>query len=158
MHGHPRQPGQPLAEINVIPLVDISLVLLIIFMVTAAFVKEAGLNMQLPRSHIAEAEPEEERDINIALDRNADLYVDGRRTSFHKLSLYLERRAKKNPDTRVIVKADRAIAYDNIVRVLDVVKLSGLHRVALATEPLSEGPSPSLPPMRYEGAIKGGEH
>ncbi|NCO35811.1 MAG: biopolymer transporter ExbD [Armatimonadetes bacterium] len=143
---------------NVVPLVDIALVLLIIFMVTAAFVKEAGLNMQLPKSETAETEPEDERDINIALDKNADLYVDGRQTSFKKLTAFLERRAEKNLNTRVIVKADRAIAYDNIVRVLDVVKLSGLHRVALATEPFSEGPPASAVPMRYDGATKAGGH
>jgi biopolymer transport protein ExbD len=135
MHGKSHQPNEPLAEINVIPLVDIALVLLIIFMVTTAFVKEAGLSMQLPKAQTTEAEPEKNQDINIALDNKAVVYLDGKQTTIDKLAAFLQERAKQDAEARVIVKADRGIAYDNIVKVLDAVKLSGLHRVALATEP-----------------------
>jgi biopolymer transport protein ExbD len=135
MHGKYHQPGEPLSEMNVIPLVDIALVLLIIFMVTTAFVKEAGLNMHLPKAQTHEAEPEKAQDINIALDKKADVYLDGKKTTMETLTALLQERGKKSADTRVIVKADRGIAYDHIVKVLDAVKVSGLHRVALATEP-----------------------
>lgn len=135
MHGHQRQPGQPMAEINVIPLVDISLVLLIIFMVTTAFVKEAGLNMQLPKAQATEAEPEKSQDINIAIDKKSKTYLDGKPTTMAHLVKVLQNRARKKDSTRVIIKADRAIAYDRFVNVLDAVKVAGLYRIAIATEP-----------------------
>lgn len=135
MHGHQRQPGQPMAEINVIPLVDISLVLLIIFMVTTAFVKEAGLNMQLPKAQATEAEPEKSQDINIAIDKKSKTYINGKPTTMAHLVKVLENRARKKDSTRVIIKADRAIAYDRFVNVLDAVKVAGLYRIAIATEP-----------------------
>jgi len=126
-----------LAEINVIPLVDIALVLLIIFMVTTVFVRRVGLNMQLPQTQVVEAEPERAQDINIALDNKAQVYLDGKEITSEALYAALKERAQKDTETRVIVKADRRIAYDHIVKVLDAVKMSGLHRVALATEPKS---------------------
>ncbi|MCS6862317.1 MAG: biopolymer transporter ExbD [Abditibacteriales bacterium] len=141
MHGRSHQPGEPLAEINVIPLVDIALVLLIIFMVTTVFVRRVGLNMQLPQTQVVEAEPEMAQDINIMLDNKAQVYLDGKEITIEALHAALKERAQQNTETRVIVKADRSIAYDHIVQVLDAVKMSGLHRVALATEPKSRVPS-----------------
>ncbi len=154
MHGKHQQSGQPMAEINVIPLVDISLVLLIIFMVTTAFVKEAGLNMQLPQAQTHEADPEKSQDINIALDKKAKVYLNGKPTTMGKLSAILQKRAKKDDSARVIVKADRGIAYDHIVKVLDAVKVAGLYRVALATEPKMA--APSLKEVEVKHAIPSG--
>ncbi|MDH7570040.1 MAG: biopolymer transporter ExbD [Armatimonadota bacterium] len=140
MHA-PKQPvGQPMAEINIIPLVDISLVLLIIFMVTTAFVKEAGLNMKLPKAVTTEAAPEKQQDISIAVTRDQKLYLDGRPTTFPHLREALRQRAAKSTQERVIVKGDQSVVYGNVIRVIDEVKRAGFSHIALATEPDLEAP------------------
>lgn len=123
-----------MAEINIIPLVDISLVLLIIFMVTTAFVKEAGLNMKLPKAATTEAAPEKQQDISIAVSRDQKLYLDGRETTPAALRDALQTRASKSHESRVIIKGDRGIAYGKIVKVLGDVKQAGFTHIALATE------------------------
>lgn len=130
--------GRMMAEINVIPLVDISLVLLIIFMVTTAFVKEAGLNMKLPKAVTTEAAPERQRDISIAITRDQKLYLDGRLVTPSGLRAALRQRAAKSTEDRVIVKGDEAVAYGRVAHVLDEVKLAGFRHIALATEPIPE--------------------
>ncbi|MBI3947224.1 MAG: biopolymer transporter ExbD [Armatimonadetes bacterium] len=137
MHA-PKSDGKMMAEINIIPLVDISLVLLIIFMVTTAFVKEAGLNMKLPKAVTTEAAPEKQRDISIAVTRDQKLYLDGRLTTPQALRQTLRQRAAKSTEDRVIIKGDQAAAYGSVAKVLDEVKLAGFGHIALATEPVQE--------------------
>lgn len=132
--------GKVMAEINIIPLVDISLVLLIIFMVTTAFVKEAGLNMKLPKAATTEAAPEKPRDISIALTPDGKLYLDARPVTVPALRAALRARAAKTTGDRVIVKGDRGVAYGRVVKVIDEVKLAGFNHIALATVPESEAP------------------
>ncbi|NLC55344.1 MAG: biopolymer transporter ExbD [Armatimonadetes bacterium] len=124
-----------MAEINIIPLVDISLVLLIIFMVTTAFVKEAGLNMKLPKAATTEAAPEKQRDISIALTPDGKLYVDAKEMSVAKMREVLRARAAKSTDDRVIVKGDQGVRYGRVVQVIDEAKQAGFSHIALATVP-----------------------
>lgn len=131
----PKSDGKMMAEINIIPLVDISLVLLIIFMVTTAFVKEAGLNMKLPKAQTTEAAPEKQRDLSIAIDKAQKLYLDGKEITMPKLRETLQARAAKSTADRVIIKADQGVPYGNVVGVLDEVKLAGFASIALATTP-----------------------
>ena len=85
-----------MAEINIIPLVDVVLVLLIIFMATTAFVKESGLNMKLPAAKTSEAAPETSKDINVVLTRDHKLYLDGRPSDEKSLQATFVARAQKN--------------------------------------------------------------
>lgn len=128
-----------MAEINIIPLVDVTLVLLIIFMATTAFVKEAGLNMKLPAARTREITPDNERDINVALTRDRKIFLDGRPSSESAVRSAMVARARRNPETRVIIKGDESIEYARVVRVMDMAKGVGLPRVALGTR-LPDGP------------------
>ncbi len=128
-----------MAEINIIPLVDVTLVLLIIFMATTAFVKEAGLNMKLPAARTREITPDNERDINVALTRDRKIFLDGRPSSEGAVRSVMAARARRNPETRVIIKGDESIEYARVVRVMDMAKGAGLPRVALGTR-LPDGP------------------
>ena len=130
----PKNDGKMMAEINIIPLVDISLVLLIIFMVTTAFVKEAGLNMKLPKASATDASPEKPRDISIAITRDDKLFLDGRESTPGALREALRARAAKSIEDRVIVKGDEGVPYGKVVQIVSEVKLAGFSRVALATE------------------------
>ena len=132
--GRRRHSAPPMAEINIIPLVDVVLVLLIIFMATTAFVKEAGLNMQLPAAKTTEAQPETTKDINVALTRDNKIYLDGQPSTEDTIQATMIARAKKNPETRVVVKGDERVEYRRIMRVIDMAKQAGLPKVALATQ------------------------
>jgi biopolymer transport protein ExbD len=132
--GRRRHSAPPMAEINIIPLVDVVLVLLIIFMATTAFVKEAGLNMKLPSAKTTEAQPETTKDINVALTRDNKIYLDGQPSNDEIIQATMIARAKKNPETRVIVKGDEHVEYRRIMKVIDMAKQAGLPKVALATQ------------------------
>jgi biopolymer transport protein ExbD len=125
--------GRMMAEINIIPLVDVSLVLLIIFMVTTAFVKESGLRMELPKASTTEAAPERAKDISIAITRAGDIYVDGKPCAEPDLAGKLESMAGAGGTRRIIIKADRGTEYGRVIRVIDVAKVTGYGKFALAT-------------------------
>lgn len=126
--------GAPMAEINIIPLVDVVLVLLIIFMATTAFIKESGLNMKLPQAKTSEVVPQENQDINVSLTRDGKVFVDAKVTNEAALQGLMVRRAKANPETRVVIKGDENIEYKRVVRVMDMAKQAGLPKVALGTK------------------------
>jgi biopolymer transport protein ExbD len=123
-----------MAEINIVPLVDVVLVLLIIFMATTAFVKESGLNMKLPAAKTSEVVPQENRDINVALTRDGGIFLDGKATTEPALEVLMRQRAAQNPETRVVIKGDENIEYKRVVRVMDMAKQTGLPKVALGTQ------------------------
>jgi biopolymer transport protein ExbD len=136
-----------MAEINIIPLVDVVLVLLIIFMATTAFVKEAGINMKLPAAQTSDASSEISTDINVALTRDNGIYLDGRPSTEPAVQAAMIQRAAKNPETRVIVKGDEKIEYRRVMRVIDMARQAGLPKVALATE------QPETPPNKPTAAV-----
>ena len=138
--GRKRRSAAPMAEINIIPLVDITLVLLIIFMATTAFVNDAGLNMKLPSAKTAEAPAATSQDMNIALTRDNGVYLDGKLISLPALKGQMALRGQRNPETRVILKGDENIAYKRIVEVMDAAKQANLAKVVLGTDPQGRTP------------------
>ena len=122
-----------MAEINIIPLVDVTLVLLIIFMATTAFVKEAGLNMKLPPATTQDTVLNNNRDLTIALTRSGGIYLDGKAISEEQVQSALLARAQKESETRVVIKGDETIEFARVVRVMDMARQAGLPRVALGT-------------------------
>jgi len=118
--------------INVTPLVDIMLVLLIIFMVTAHFVSDSGIKINLPNAATAEASSMPA--LTISLDKEGQIHLMENRVDLNGLKSNLTREAKINPGVRVTLAADRKLSYDKIVTVLDIIKQAGVTRVALAAE------------------------
>ncbi len=125
--------GAPMAEINIIPLVDVMLVLLIIFMVTTAFVKDSGLNLKLPPAKTTEAGAQKSGDLLIALGQNDQITLDGQNATEAQIEAAMRLRVRKNPQTHVVIKGDGRIAYARIVRIMDLARQSGLKSVALGT-------------------------
>src|SRR5687767_5433516 len=99
-----KRAAAPMAEINIIPLVDVVLVLLIIFKATTAFIKESGLNMKLPAAKTTEVTPEDTKDITIALTRDDKIYMDGNPVTEEAVQAAMVERAAKNSEARVIIK------------------------------------------------------
>lgn len=118
--------------INVTPLVDIMLVLLIVFMVTAHFVADSGLKINLPKA--ASADGAATPSLTVSLNQNGEIFLLERKVDSNGLKANLEREAKLNPGVRVMLAADQTLPYRDIVAMLDLVKQAGVTRVALASE------------------------
>jgi len=128
----------PMAEINIIPLVDVILVLLIIFMATTAFVRESGLKMQLPAAQTGTALAQDTRDLSVVLTRDNLLLLDGKPSDEKTLIAQLQARVKTNPQTSVVIKGDEGIALSRVVRVMDLARQAGLQSVDLGTRQPSD--------------------
>lgn len=119
--------------INVTPLVDIMLVLLIVFMVTAHFVQDSGLKINLPKAETIEAVTATAA-LTVTMDDKGALRLMDSDVDLNGLKANLEREAKLNPGVRVTLAADQDLPYRYIVGVLDLIKQAGVTRVALAAE------------------------
>lgn len=139
MHGHIASEDQPMADMNLIPLIDIALTLLIIMMVTTVFVKHPGVSLKLPETATREGAPETKKDMTIVVSAAGDLYVDAVKQTPEALQAGLRAAAAKNKESRVLVKGDRDVTYSRIMDVMDMVRQAGLTRVVLPTDPKTPG-------------------
>ena len=124
----------PMAEINVTPLVDVMLVLLIIFMVTAPLLV-AGVPVDLPESR-AGALDQQAKPVQIALDRNGGLYIDDVAVTDAALSRRLAQIAAEPAPPegrRIYLRADKGLDYGRVMRVMGELNRAGLNRVALVS-------------------------
>ncbi len=118
--------------INVTPMVDITLVLLIIFMVTATFVSEQGLQVVLPKVATQENAPTPA--ITVTLGANGELKVMKKDVDLDGLRKQMEIEARVNPAVKVLVKAHKDLPYERLAEALDAIKLAGVQKVALAMD------------------------
>jgi biopolymer transport protein ExbD len=126
----------PLAEINITPFTDVVLVLLIIFMVSASFMgvnAKGAMNVNLPSAKTTEA-AQPGKDIEIVVKKSNAVSINGNPVAVADLPGALNRLRKQAKIDQVIIKADKAVVYDRIVKVMDAVKLAGLEKISLATE------------------------
>jgi biopolymer transport protein TolR len=121
-----------ITSINVTPLVDVVLVLLIIFMVTANFIVRETMEVDLPRA--ANAGETVQGLVAVVLDRQGHLYLDGAEVSEAQLRTAVAASVKRDPETRAIVSADQALPYGEVMHLIDVVKGEGVSRFALNIE------------------------
>lgn len=129
-----------LSEINVTPLVDVVLVLLIIFMVTAPIL-QTGIEVQLPRTQtVANVDPEQRAVITISRDEL--LFYRSRPVNFHALGDLL-RSDVGDSNRPIFVQADKDARWETIVAVVDQIRVSGYERISLVTRPLqADGTKP----------------
>ncbi len=125
--------GSMMSEINVTPFVDVMLVLLIIFMVTAPMMT-TGVELDLPR---AEAAPLTGSDDQLILSITAaeEYYIGDRVFSFDDMLAKLTVIAKENPEQPVFVRADGTLPYERVLQLLAVAKNAGITKVGLVTQP-----------------------
>lgn len=124
------------AEINITPLTDIFLVLLIIFMVTSSVMADAGarsgLRVNLPKGATKEVNIGQ-KDLTIAIAENGKMVVRGQLVEASELTRILTAAYNENPDTQVIIQADEATHHGRVVSVMELAKSIGLRRLAIAT-------------------------
>jgi biopolymer transport protein TolR len=121
-----------LSEINVVPLVDVVLVLLIIFMVTAPLLYR-GIDVNLPKSAINTIQPEER--VVLTVSGQQKIFLDQQEMSLGRLERELSDRAKANPEIAVYLRADEQVPYGMIVHIMDTVKRVGIDRLGMVTTP-----------------------
>ncbi|MDO7843955.1 protein TolR [Sphingomonas immobilis] len=124
----------PMAEINVTPLVDVMLVLLIIFMVTAPLLT-AGVPVDLPDSR-AKPLDQDQQPVQISIERDGKMYVDKDEVSEETLPDVLEQLAKKTDQGKppqIFLRADKGLDYGRVMSVMGELNRAGLNRVALVT-------------------------
>jgi biopolymer transport protein ExbD len=121
-----------MSEINVTPLVDVMLVLLIISMVAAPML-ERGINLQLPETETA-SEIQESR-VVVSLDREARIRINDRPVHVDLFEQRMQRLAEANPDETVFLRADHLLSYGEVLLVMDKIRKAGLVNVALVTVP-----------------------
>jgi biopolymer transport protein ExbD len=125
------------AEINITPLTDIFLVLLIIFMVTSSVMAadagaRAGVKVNLPRGATKEISTTA-HDITVAITTEGKMVVDGKEVSADTLRQIFEGARGKDAETQVVVQADEATHHGRVVAVMELAKAAGLRRLAIAT-------------------------
>ncbi len=130
---HRRVP-RVMSEINVTPLVDVMLVLLIIFMVTAPMLTQ-GVDVNLPQANAKALHAEEER-LVVTVDANSRIFVGKQGVEFNRLSPLLKEVVSRRIDRQVYFRADRTVPYGFVVKVIAEVRNSGIEKLGMVTEPL----------------------
>ena len=130
-----RRAYRPLAEINVTPFVDVMLILLIVFMVTAPMLT-AGVELDLPDSEAAPINQEDSKLVEISVNAQGQLFVGETEVTEDKLLDVLATTLEGNdPSQRIYVRGDRTISYGRIMEIITLVSNAGYTSVALLTEP-----------------------
>lgn len=121
-----------LAEINVVPLVDIILVVLIIFMVTAPMIMKPSINVNLPKAATGEATTPSK--LNITISGDGQILLDGKSADEAAVQAFAANEAQKNPEVQAIITADRDVPHGRVVSVLDIVKAAGVKKFAISID------------------------
>jgi biopolymer transport protein TolR len=131
-----RAPGKIRAEINVTPLVDVVLVLLIIFMVVTPIIA-SGVPIELPRTVHHDRKPDDGKDIIISVTKEKHVYVFGRSIADPKdITRLVEEERRKHPEKTAFIKGDHQTTYGAVREVMEAVHKAGLGDVMLGTEEL----------------------
>lgn len=120
------------SDINITPMVDVMLVLLIIFMVTAPMLT-TGVPIDLPDSN-AKALPGSDEPLSISIDAKGKVYLQEDEVPLNKLAAKLEAISGENKDIRIFVRADKRVDYGQVMRTMGEVSQAGFSKVALVTE------------------------
>ncbi len=126
------QRGQFASQINVTPLVDVMLVLLVIFMVTAPMIQQ-GVEVSVPRVK-ASALPGKEEQFVVSITRNQEIYLNDTRLGLDQLTEKLQAIAVARPDREVFVRADEEVPYGRVIKTMAAIKAAGIENVGMVTE------------------------
>jgi biopolymer transport protein TolR len=129
-----RTPGpQPMSEINVTPLVDVMLVLVVIFIITAPLLA-SSIKLDLPKTNAAQVS-EAPKFVTVVIDKSSTVFLNDQKTELAALADSLTKSATANPDTEVQLRADEAVPYGRVVEVMGVAQKAGLSRIGFVAEP-----------------------
>jgi biopolymer transport protein ExbD len=120
------------SEINITPMLDVVFIMLIFFIVTASFVKEAGIDVNRPDAETAVRQ--ERANILIAISENNEIWIDQRQVDPRALRANIERLRAENPEGSVVIQADKKSVTETLVTVMDSARQAGVYNVAIAAQ------------------------
>ena len=120
------------ASIDMTPMLDIVFIMLIFFIVTTSFVKEAGIEINRPKG--ANAATVKSANIFIAVRKNGEVWMDKRQVDIERVSANIERMLAEQPTDTVVIQADKEAVHGTVVKVMDQVKAAGIDKISIAAE------------------------
>ncbi|VAX11443.1 Biopolymer transport protein ExbD/TolR [hydrothermal vent metagenome] len=120
------------SEINLTPMLDVVFIMLIFFVVTTSFVKEAGVEVNRPNA--STSQQQESASILIAIRPNGEIWIDGRAVDVRAVRANVERLQAEFPESDVVIQGDKHAQIGLLVRVMDQVRMAGITNVSIATE------------------------
>ncbi len=140
-----RTPGpQPMSEINMTPLVDVMLVLVVIFIITAPLLA-SSISLDLPKTDAAKPN-DAPASVTLVVDKAGRVFFNEQPVDQAELSVRLAASAKLNPDTEVQLRADEAVPYGRVVEVMGAAQKAGLNRIGFVADPAAVPvPAPAGP-------------
>jgi biopolymer transport protein ExbD len=121
--------GRMITDINVTPLVDITLVLLIIFMVTTTYIVNPSIKVDLPRA--ATGSDQARTTLALTLTKEGQLYLNGDRSDEAGVLAQITADLPGNPDLQAVIAADKVVPHGSVVRIIDLVKRAGIRKFAI---------------------------
>jgi biopolymer transport protein TolR len=125
-----------MSEINVVPYIDVMLVLLVIFMITAPLLSQ-GVKVELPRAAAQPVESQDQETLVVTVDRQGNYFLDDRRISSEELRRKVAAILRLRPKTPVLIRGDRQANYGEVVKAMTLLQSAGAPSVGLLTEPPS---------------------
>ncbi|MFB0980792.1 MAG: biopolymer transporter ExbD [Alteromonadaceae bacterium] len=119
-------------EINMTPMLDVVFILLIFFIVTASFVKEAGIEVNRPEA--ATAVKKERANILVAISDKGEIWINKRRIDIRAVQANIERLKAENPQGTVVIQADQKSTTDTLIKVMDAARSAGVYDVSIAAQ------------------------
>ena len=120
------------AEIDITPMLDVVFIMLIFFIVTATFIKEAGIDVNRPDA--ATAVKQDNANILIAIGPNNDIWIDKRQIDVRAVRPNIERLHAENPQGSVVIQADKLSKTDTLIQVMDASRQAGVYNVSIAAQ------------------------
>ncbi|MDH3932577.1 MAG: biopolymer transporter ExbD [Chromatiales bacterium] len=120
------------SEINITPMLDVVFIMLIFFIVTASFVKEAGIDVNRPDAQTAQKK--EKANILIAISANNEIWIDRRQVDPRAVRANIERLHAENPQGTVVIQADKEAKTETLIQVMDSARQAGVYDVAIAAQ------------------------
>lgn len=121
-----------MADINITPLTDVLLVLLVIFMVTASAITQAGFNIKLPKS--VSQDTSQTSEVTISITRDRQYFVGRDKIDEARLFDHLKQVASRSRTNRVVINADESVPYGAVVKAMDASRQAGLFSIGLSTQ------------------------
>ena len=125
-------PGRMITDINVTPLVDITLVLLIIFMVTTSYIVNPSIKVDLPKA--ATGSDQARTTLGLTLTKDGSLYLNGDKTDDNGVARFIATELPKNPELQAVIAADKVVPHGSVVHIIDLVKRAGVRKFAINVE------------------------
>lgn len=133
----PQDSRTAMSEINVTPMVDVMLVLLIIFMVTTPLL-ESGIDVNLPKTASGAISTNDDSQLILAITKDRSIYLNKTKLSFKNLREKLRAIYSNKKNKQIYIRADESVTYGFVAQVMAEIRLSGIQAIGLVTEPLKE--------------------